>query len=49
MSAVDIFIVTYAEELPQLGICLRSLRAHLQKLQAEGRATRQGDSWQAAA
>ncbi|MFN7050474.1 MAG: DUF6492 family protein [Gemmobacter sp.] len=31
MSAVDIFIVTYAEELPQLRVCLRSLRAHLHR------------------
>lgn len=30
-------------------MALRSLRAHLHKLQAEGRARQQGDSWQAAA
>ena len=34
---------------PLHAMALRSLRAHLQKLQAEGRATRHGDNWQAAA
>ncbi len=31
MATIDVFIVTYAEELPLLRLCLRSLGAHLER------------------
>ena len=40
----------YADTPKQLhAMALRSLRAHLHKLQAEGRASRRGDQWQLSA
>ena len=50
VAEADLLAAVYADTPKALhAMALRSLRAHLQKLQAEGRASlHQGDAWQPA-